>query len=107
MSILQAVAKLRRWELTNPRSERCTAHDVLDHIEHVIKIAGVDHVGLGSDYDGVSVLPKQLSDVSCYPVLTQELLDRGYDAGKIRKILGENVMRVFREVEKVANHQGR
>ncbi|MCA9239834.1 MAG: dipeptidase, partial [Planctomycetales bacterium] len=77
-------------------------HDVLDHIEHAIRLAGVDHVGIGSDFDGVSVLPKQLEDVSCYPYLTQGLLDRGYSEDDIRKVLGGNLMRVFREVELVS-----
>ncbi len=95
-------AELRKWELAHPRSNLCTAHDVVDHVEHVIKLAGVDHVGLGSDFDGVPALPKQLEDVSTYPVITQGLLDRGYDETDIKKILGENIMRVFREAETVA-----
>ncbi len=74
-------------------------HVVLDHIEHIIKVAGIDHVGLGSDYDGVSVLPKQLDDVSSYPYLTQGLLDCGYSPADIRKVLGENLLRVFVDVE--------
>ena len=60
------------------------------------------HVGIGSDFDGVPALPQQLEDVSTYPVITQGLLDRGYKAAEIRKLLGENVMRVFRETEQVA-----
>jgi membrane dipeptidase len=77
-------------------------HVVLDHIEHIIKVAGIDHVGLGSDYDGVSVLPKQLEDVSSYPFLTQGLMDRGYSPADIRKVLGENLLRVFAAVEEKA-----
>src|SRR5579871_1792117 len=55
-----------------------SVHNVVDHIEHIIKVAGVDHVGLGSDFDGINVVPRQLEDVSCYPNITQELLNRGY-----------------------------
>ena len=74
----KADSELRQWELKNPRSKRCTVHDLLDHIDHIVDIAGIDHVGLGSDFDGVSALPRQLEDVSTYPVITQGLLDRGY-----------------------------
>lgn len=79
-----------------------TVHTVVDHIEHVIKVAGVDHVGLGSDYDGVTRLPAQLEDVSCYPYITQELLNRGHSEADVRKVLGENLMRVFRDAERVS-----
>lgn len=79
-----------------------SVHTVVDHIEHIIKVAGIDHVGIGSDYDGVSRLPDQLEDVSCYPYITQELLNRGYTAADIKKINGENLLRVMRDVEKVA-----
>jgi len=74
--------------------------DVANHIEHVIEIAGIDHVGLGSDYDGVGdSLPEGLKDASTYPNLIAELLRRGHSEGDIRKILGGNLMRVWREVE--------
>ncbi len=76
---------------------------VADHIERVIEIAGIDHVGLGSDYDGVGdSLPEGLKDASTYPNLIAELLRRGHSEADIRKILGENVMRVWREVEAYA-----
>lgn len=75
---------------------------VVDHIEHIIRCAGIDHVGIGSDYDGVSRLPVGLEDVSTYPVITQELLNRGYNREQIHKILGGNVFRVMRESERVA-----
>ena len=81
---------------------RGTIHVLLDHIDHIAKVAGVEHVGLGSDYDGVSVLPEQLDDVSYYPYITQGLLDRGYTEEQIRGILGENLMRVFRGAEVTA-----
>ncbi|MBI2825611.1 MAG: membrane dipeptidase [Planctomycetia bacterium] len=79
-----------------------TVHTLVDHIDHIIKVAGVDHVGLGSDYDGVTKLPAQLEDVSCYPYITQELLNRGRSPDEVRKILGENLLRAMRDAERVA-----
>ncbi len=81
---------------------RGTVKDLVNHIDHIVKVAGIDHVGLGSDYDGVKTLPIDLADVASYPVITQELLSRGYSAPQIRKILGENLLRVMRAAEKVA-----
>lgn len=75
---------------------------ICDHIDHIAKVAGIDHVGIGSDYDGVGRLPRGLEDVSCYPIITQELLDRGYTRDQIHKVLGGNVLRVLRQAEKVA-----
>lgn len=103
----RASGELRRWEQANPRKGACDVFDVLDHIDHIVKVAGIDHVGLGSDYDGVPVLPKQLEDVSTYPVITQGMLDRGYSEQDIRKVLGENIMRVFRDVEQVSRSLSR
>ena len=80
-----------------------TLSDVVDHIEHVINVAGIDHVGIGSDYDGVPRLPVGLEDVSTYPRITQELLNRGHDRKAIHKILGGNIMRVLLEAEEVAS----
>ena len=79
-----------------------TLSDVVDHIEHIIKVAGIDHVGIGSDFDGVGRLPVGLEDVSTYPRITQELLNRGHEREAIHKILGGNVLRVLREAEEVA-----
>lgn len=79
-----------------------TIHDVVDHIERVIQVAGIDHVGLGSDYDGIETLPKQLEDVSTYPLITQALIDRGYSDEDIRKVLGLNALRVLRACDEVA-----
>ena len=75
---------------------------VVDHIEHVIEVAGIEHVGIGSDFDGVTRLPFGLKDVAGYPVITQELLNRGYSKEDIHKVLGGNVLRVFKEAEQVA-----
>lgn len=94
-------AAVEQWRSENP-IEPGTIHDVLDHIDHIVKIAGVDHVGIGSDYDGVSMLPSQLEDVSTYPRITQGLIDRGYSDDDIRKIMGGNVLRALRQAESVA-----
>ena len=75
---------------------------VADHIDLVVELAGIDHVGIGSDYDGVSALPEGLEDVSRYPALIEELLTRGYNEEDIRKILSGNLMRVWGEVERAA-----
>jgi membrane dipeptidase len=77
--------------------------DVVDHIDHAVELAGVDHVGIGSDFDGVGPsTPTGLKDVSYYPNLVRHLLERGYSDDDIRKILGENTLRVWAEVERVA-----
>jgi membrane dipeptidase len=95
-------AAMRRWDAEHGRGERGTIHTLIDHIEHIIDVAGVDHVGIGSDYDGVTMLPTQLEDASSYPYITQALLDRGHSAEDIRKILGGNMMRVMRGTEETA-----
>jgi membrane dipeptidase len=93
--------ELSKWKRVHPLPQG-TIYDVLDHIDHIAKVAGVEHVGIGSDFDGVSLLPKQLEDVSCYPYITEGLIERGYTDDQIRGILGENLMRVFRGVEAYA-----
>ena len=75
-----------------------TVADVADHIDHAVRIAGIDHVGLGSDFDGVSGPPNGLDDVSKMPALIEVLLERGYAERDVKKILGENYLRVIREV---------
>ncbi len=73
-----------------------------DHIDHIVRVAGIDHVGLGSDFDGVAVLPRGLEDVSRLPILTSALLERGYSEDDVLKVLGGNLLRAFRQVEEVA-----
>ena len=85
----------------HPKVETSVA-DVADHIEHVIDLVGIDHVGIGSDFDGISSTPTGLEDVSTYPNLIEELLRRGYGEEDIRKICGENLLRVWSEVERIA-----
>jgi len=76
---------------------------LIDHIDHIAKVAGVDHVGLGSDFDGVSgQLPEGLDSPADLPKITAALMERGYSAEDCRKILGGNLLRVFREVEQVS-----
>jgi membrane dipeptidase len=81
---------------------RATLAQVADHVEHVRRVAGVDHVGLGGDFDGVEDLPDGLEDVSCYPALVAELLDRGWSRDECTRLIGGNVLRAFREAEAVA-----
>ena len=66
------------------------------------KIAGISHIGLGSDFDGIPLTPRQLEDVSTYPVITQELLNRGYTAAEIHLIMSGNILRVMRQAEEAA-----
>ena len=80
---------------------------LIDHIDHVAKVAGVDYVGLGSDFDGVPSLPEGMEDITQLPVITYELLRRGYSERDVRKVLGENLLRAFAEAERVARSQGR
>jgi membrane dipeptidase len=75
---------------------------LIDHIDHIAKVAGVDHVGIGSDFDGVSCLPQGIDSVGDLPKITQALLERGYSATDVKKILGGNLLRVFAQVEKTA-----
>ena len=91
------------WEAEHGPMPYASLDDVLDHFDHVIALVGVDHVGIGSDYDGVGdSLPTGLKDVSSYPNLVAGLLARGYSEADIRKILGENLLRVWSAVEDYA-----
>jgi membrane dipeptidase len=94
-------AAIQQWRKEHPIPTG-SVHHVVDHIEHIIAVAGVDRVGLGSDFDGINSVPKQLEDVSCFPYITQELLNRGYKKADILKILGGNLLRVLRRAEEVA-----
>jgi membrane dipeptidase len=75
---------------------------LIDHIDHIVKVAGIDHVGLGADFDGANDMPEGAKDVSMLPNITYELLKRGYSERDIRKILGENFLQVFAGAERVA-----
>ena len=97
-------AALATWRKANPEP-RATLAQVADHIDHIRKVAGIDHIGIGSDFDGITSVPVGLEDVSKYPNLTVELLKRGYSDDDVKKILGLNVLRVIRQVERVAAEQ--
>ena len=97
---LQAyLAAEREWVARLPRPP---LESLIDHIDHVAKVAGVDHVGLGSDFDGITSLPEGIDSVADLPRITEALLERGYTPEQIHKILGGNFMRVFREAERVS-----
>ena len=81
---------------------RASLSDIADHIEHVRRVAGVDHVGIGGDFDGIATVPLGLEDVSTYPALFAELARRGWTETELRKLAGENVLRVWRRAEEVA-----
>jgi membrane dipeptidase len=89
VAALQPALPLARWER------------IVDHIDHAVKIAGADHVGLGSDFDGAS-MPEGMEDVTRLPKITEELLRRGYTESQVKGILGENVLRLMERVEAVA-----
>jgi membrane dipeptidase len=76
---------------------RPTLAQLLDHLDHIVKLIGVDHVGLGSDFDGINSTPRELNDVADMPLITKALIARGYSKKDIKKILGENFIRVFKE----------
>jgi membrane dipeptidase len=92
---------LADWDRTNPRP-KATIADVAEHIEHVRKVAGIDHVGIGSDFDGITETPEGLPDVSSFPTLFAELSRRGWSERDLRKLAGENVLRALARAEVVA-----
>jgi len=94
------------WRAANSRPE-ATLLDVADHIDHIVSVAGIESVGIGGDYDGVPRLPKGLEDVSGYPNLVAELFRRGYSRSDVRKIVGENMLRVMRDVEAASERLSR
>lgn len=94
-------AAMQEWTDANPRPE-ATIQQVADHIDHIRDTIGIDHVGIGSDFDGSPTLPVGLEDVSCYPNLMVELFKRGYSDDEVAKVIGLNILRVMRDVEKVS-----
>ncbi|MGH7563525.1 MAG: dipeptidase [Gemmatimonadota bacterium] len=91
----------KAWLEENP-APRATLSQVADHVDHIVEVAGIDHVGLGSDYDGIDAVPVGLEDVSTFPALVAELLRRGYSDEDIRKLAGLNFLRVMRGAEAVS-----
>ncbi len=94
-------AEFRRWRASSSRP-RATLSQVADHIEHIRSVAGIDHVGIGGDFDGISEVVLGLEDVSKYPDLFAELARRGWSDADLRKLAGENVLRVMADAEAVA-----
>jgi len=94
-------AAMEAWTKANP-GPKATLSQVADHIDHIRKVAGIDHIGIGSDFDGMDSTPEGLEDVSKYPALFAELLRRGYSEEDVQKIAGRNVLRVMRAAEGVA-----
>jgi membrane dipeptidase len=97
----RAKAALKAWEEKHPRPA-ATLAQVADHIEHIRQVAGVDHVGLGSDFDGIEDTPIGLEGVDRYPALLEELMRRGWTDAEIGKLAGDNLLRVMAAAEKVA-----
>jgi membrane dipeptidase len=97
----QMRAERAAWAAEHPRPA-VTLAEVADHIEHVREVTGVDHVGIGSDYDGVDWLPEGLEDVSCYPALIAELLGRGWSEDDCGKLASGNILRTMRDAEAAA-----
>jgi membrane dipeptidase len=93
--------ELEAWTKAHP-VPRATLAQVADHVEHVRKVAGIDHVGIGSDFDGIASVPLGLEGVGDYPALLGELLRRGWTDAEVKKLAGENALRVFRAAENVA-----
>jgi len=103
----RAAAAMAAWERAHPQPS-VTLAMVADHIEHIVKIAGVDHVGIGSDFDGAGKeLPAGLGDVSTYPELLAELMHRGWSDADIARLAGGNILRVLEESEAVARSMNR
>ena len=98
----QVEAGVAQWRKTHPEPNATTLSDIADHIDHFRKVMGVDHIGIGSDFDGFAGAVKGLEDVSKYPDLLAELLRRGYSEDDVKKIAGLNVLRVLRAAEEVA-----
>jgi membrane dipeptidase len=97
----RAKAALAQWDAANP-APRATVKDVADHIDHIVKVAGPTHVGIGADLDGITSTPEGLDSVAAYPTLFAELIRRGYTDDQLKGLAGLNVLRVMRKAEAVA-----
>jgi membrane dipeptidase len=93
--------ELRAWRQANP-TPRATMADLITHIEHVRNVAGIDNVGIGGDYDGIDSTPEGMDDVSSYPALFAELARKGWSDADLKKLAGENLLRVMRQAEETA-----
>jgi len=97
----RAAAALKAWDAAHPKPP-VTVADVADHIEHIRKVAGIDHVGLGSDFDGIPDTPEGLEGVDRFPALLQELARRGWSDAELAKVAGDNLLRVLSQAEIVS-----
>jgi membrane dipeptidase len=93
-------AQILKEDAAHAKTAHATIDDIVAHIDHAVKIAGIDHVGIGSDFDGIPGVPIGLEDISKMPALAAKLRAKGYSEGDVRKIMGGNFMRVIREVTK-------
>lgn len=100
----RAAEELRQWRAANAVPGKTPLSVLMDHFDHIIKVAGIDHVGMGADLDGIPIdgTPEGMDDVSKLPLLTYELLKRGYSEQYIKKVLGENLLRVMAQCERVS-----
>jgi membrane dipeptidase len=99
-NLAQRGAFVKDWD--GPVKPKATVDDVVAHVEHAREVAGIDHIGLGGDYDGVGTLPEGLEDTSKYPVLFAALLERGWSDEDCAKLAGKNTLRVLRDVDAYA-----
>ncbi len=95
-------AALAAWKKAHPSPHEASLSDAADHIDHIRKVAGIDHIGIGADYEGFRGPPEGLEDVTCYPALLAELMRRGYSKEDIKKVAGMNVLRALKQAEKVS-----
>lgn len=95
-----AITMLAEKYKEEAQAARAPLSMLLDHLDYIVKLAGIDHVGLGSDFDGINSAPQHLDDVTSYPIITQSLLQRGYSKKDINKIMGGNILRVLKANEK-------
>jgi membrane dipeptidase len=95
-------AAMQQWSTTHPAPPPPSIGVVADHIDHIRRVAGIDHVGYGSDFDGMDCAPKGLEDVGDFPALTAELIRRGYSDRDVEKVIGLNVIRALRQTERAA-----
>ena len=100
----RSAAALAAWDQAHPKPQ-ATLAQVADHVEHLRKLAGVDHVGIGSDFDGIQETPRGLEGVDCYPALLSELMRRGWSDADVAKFAGGNVLRVLEDAARVAARQ--